>query len=65
MPATRSAHDEIASPCTGVCKLDTHNLCVGCWRSIDEIIAWPTASREQRLAILERSEQRKPEHEDG
>lgn len=30
-----------ASPCTGVCRMDTESgWCLGCLRSIDEIVAW-------------------------
>lgn len=33
---------DIASPCVGLCRMDTRTAyCEGCWRSIDEIMAWP------------------------
>jgi len=28
-----------ASPCVGVCQLDVRNVCIGCGRHIDEIVA--------------------------
>jgi uncharacterized protein len=43
---------EIESPCTGICRLDAQQRCEGCLRSIEEIIAWPTADRETRRQIL-------------
>ena len=38
------AQDEahpVPSPCISVCRMDPcSGLCLGCWRDIDEIIAW-------------------------
>lgn len=28
------------SPCTGVCRLDSRGLCMGCLRTGDEIARW-------------------------
>ena len=57
---------EIESPCTGICKLDERQVCVGCLRSIDEIVAWPSAghvARERILqAVAERRSERKKEN---
>lgn len=45
--------DHPASPCTGTCTLDPLNaLCRGCARTIDEIMAWPSASAAQKQRIL-------------
>lgn len=44
---------EPASPCTGTCTLDPlTRLCRGCARTIEEIMAWPTATAAEKLAIL-------------
>ena len=44
---------EPASPCTGTCTLDPFTrLCRGCARTIEEIMAWPTASAGEKQAIL-------------
>ena len=48
----------IASPCISVCLLDKNDMCVGCYRTADEITEWMSGSDEQRLAILEKSAQR-------
>jgi hypothetical protein len=46
--------DPLASPCNQTCRLDTvTGLCVGCFRTIDEIEAWPTATNTQKKMILE------------
>jgi predicted Fe-S protein YdhL (DUF1289 family) len=50
--------DPLASPCIRNCCLDEHNVCMGCGRSLDEIIAWGTASDDAKAAILARSRER-------
>jgi uncharacterized protein len=50
---------EIESPCTGVCQLDARQVCKGCFRTMEEIIAWPDADRVTRLIILRTVEERK------
>jgi predicted Fe-S protein YdhL (DUF1289 family) len=42
----------IPSPCIGVCRIDpSHDLCVGCARTRDEIAIWQTASDAQKASI--------------
>jgi uncharacterized protein len=42
-----------ASPCIAVCILDPANgLCRGCWRSIEEITAWPSLDANAKRRIL-------------
>jgi predicted Fe-S protein YdhL (DUF1289 family) len=47
--------DRLASPCVRNCCLDDDNVCMGCGRKLDEIVAWGTASDADKAAILERS----------
>jgi predicted Fe-S protein YdhL (DUF1289 family) len=47
------------------CTLDDDDICVGCFRSIDEICAWADAGNAQRREILELAAGRrelKPKH---
>lgn len=47
--------DEVASPCTKVCKLDpSGQYCTGCLRTRDEIACWSSASNDMKRAILNR-----------
>jgi predicted Fe-S protein YdhL (DUF1289 family) len=48
----------VPSPCVDICRLDAQGLCVGCRRTIDEIIEWPRASEARRREILHELEQR-------
>ena len=42
----------LPSPCISHCVMDAGSgLCEGCQRTIDEIIAWGSASEEQRRGI--------------
>ncbi|MCP4392590.1 MAG: DUF1289 domain-containing protein [Gammaproteobacteria bacterium] len=42
----------VESPCVRKCTLDGDDICVGCFRSIDEICAWGGAGNQQRHEIL-------------
>jgi len=44
---------EIQSPCIGTCTLGPGDLCVGCFRSGDEIAAWLSYTHEQRRTIMD------------
>lgn len=42
----------IKSPCIEVCALDDQNVCIGCYRTADEIIDWFAASDDRKRDIL-------------
>jgi predicted Fe-S protein YdhL (DUF1289 family) len=48
---------EIQSPCIGVCAMsEATGLCLGCYRTIEEIREWwgmPSAQRKQVMDVLE------------
>jgi predicted Fe-S protein YdhL (DUF1289 family) len=50
--------DPLASPCIRNCCLDDSNVCMGCGRSLQEIVQWGTASDADKTAILARSRER-------
>ena len=44
---------EVASPCIDVCRMDAADeLCVGCYRTLDEIVRWANASQDEKRDIL-------------
>lgn len=52
---TADSSTAILSPCIEVCRLNEHTgLCEGCWRSLDEISDWRSASEADRREILRR-----------
>ncbi|WP_084888689.1 DUF1289 domain-containing protein [Vibrio sp. qd031] len=49
----------VESPCVRNCCLDEHDICVGCFRSIDEIVAWSGASDQEKITVLHHCHARK------
>jgi predicted Fe-S protein YdhL (DUF1289 family) len=43
---------QVKSPCVRECCLDNQDICVGCNRSLNEILEWSEASAERKLEIL-------------
>ena len=48
-----------SSPCVNICTLDDANVCLGCYRHVDEIVAWARLDASERRAVIERTEQRR------
>ncbi len=54
--------DPVPSPCISICKMDPRagdaaeraagGLCVGCLRTLDEIVEWGTADDDRKRAIV-------------
>lgn len=52
----------IESPCISICELDaTTDLCVGCYRTRDEIALWGRASNTEKLMVLDQIHVRRVE----
>ena len=41
-----------ATPCIGVCRLDSRGYCIGCRRTIEEIGRWRSMSEAERLLVM-------------
>ena len=55
-----SPAEHVPSPCTNVCQMDPDTgYCRGCLRTIDEIAGWLEYSSEEKLAVLERLDERR------
>ena len=52
----------VESPCIGNCCLDDSLICLGCFRSLDEIKEWGVADQGRRLVILKNARLRKEAH---
>jgi uncharacterized protein len=57
VPNNRNTNLE--SPCIRNCCLDEQDICLGCYRSIQEITGWSQASDINKQEILTRCAQRK------
>ena len=44
----------VPSPCVLTCQLDDQKICLGCKRTIDEIVAWLNMSEDEKRAVWER-----------
>lgn len=54
--------DEIASPCVKLCVVHPEaRICVGCYRSIDEISGWSRMSHEDRVRVMAELPTRAPQ----
>ncbi|WGV98769.1 DUF1289 domain-containing protein [Vibrio sp. YMD68] len=51
---------EIASPCTRNCCLNEKDLCLGCYRTLQEILDWSSMTSEQKVYVKQQCELRKP-----
>ncbi|WP_251767031.1 DUF1289 domain-containing protein [Shewanella indica] len=57
--------NRVDSPCIRHCCLDLQDVCLGCFRTLEEILAWHQATDSERQAILERCRQRQVERDHG
>jgi hypothetical protein len=49
------APDAVASPCVSICTMDERSgLCVGCFRTLDEIAAWSVLDGDAKRAVVAR-----------
>ena len=54
-------HGTVDSPCVGICQLDlTADLCIGCFRTRDEVAVWGAASDDVKRDILAKLENAVP-----
>jgi uncharacterized protein len=54
----------IPSPCISLCQIDkVSKLCNGCWRTIEEIIAWSSNDDDAKKTVWLLIEQRKVDSE--
>lgn len=44
----------IRSPCTGICQVNSLEICIGCHRTLSEIGRWSIASSDEKRSILSR-----------
>lgn len=56
---------KIKSPCQLICTYDTDNVCVGCYRTVEEIANWDRYTDEMKLKVLENTAIRRAEKGGG
>jgi uncharacterized protein len=51
------------SPCTRQCTLNPDtNICMGCYRTLEEILDWAKLSAREKQAVLDKLADRRAEH---
>ena len=50
------------SPCIRKCSLDINDLCLGCFRTLNEIIEWSNSDEKTKKTVVLQSRQRKSIH---
>ena len=53
------------SPCIAVCALDDNDICLGCYRSADEITDWFMLDPDAKREILKKANERRDEMSGG
>ena len=51
-----------ANPCIRNCCLSDDDICMGCFRHLDEILSWNKMNDEQKQTTLVRCKQRKEQY---
>jgi len=48
----------VKSPCMSLCSLNENDICIGCYRSGQEITDWGAMDNEQKKTVLKKVAQR-------
>lgn len=54
----------VESPCVGNCCLDGNDVCLGCFRHVEEIKSWAAAADKERLSIIQMAKRRRDKREE-
>ncbi len=52
----------INRPCIRKCSLNEDEICLGCFRSYSDMLAWNKASTQDKKEMLKKAEMRKKRH---
>jgi hypothetical protein len=47
-----SVANKVGSPCVSICALNEDSVCIGCHRSVDEIMSWMQMDNDERREVL-------------
>lgn len=61
---TTNDQDAVPSPCVGVCTMsETTGLCLGCYRTLDEIRGWWDMAPNLQKDLIKQLEEREKSHD--
>ena len=52
----------INKPCIKRCSLNEEEICLGCFRTFNDMLLWNKASKEEKQEMLNSAKKRKMEH---
>ena len=55
---SESTVQSVASPCVSICALNDEDVCVGCYRSGEEISSWGSLSEQEKQEVMLRVQER-------
>ena len=55
----KEALPSVSSPCVSICVLDEADICMGCFRSADEITDWCALDQQGKQDVLRRCSERR------
>lgn len=56
--SNRKEEEWVASPCVSICALNDEDVCIGCFRTGNEISGWGRMKVEQKKEVLKRCQVR-------
>jgi predicted Fe-S protein YdhL (DUF1289 family) len=59
MSLLRKKSQTVPSPCVDICALDDDDVCIGCYRSGDEITTWGKMSDDEKKQTLQKVRERR------
>lgn len=57
--ADKNRAQKLVNPCVRNCCLDYDDICLGCFRTLDEILEWRALTEEQREQVIIESNKRR------
>ncbi|RRJ85288.1 DUF1289 domain-containing protein [Aestuariirhabdus litorea] len=48
----------VASPCVSICALNEEDICIGCYRTDQEIMRWREMGEEEKRQVVRMANQR-------
>ncbi|MGK0249033.1 MAG: putative Fe-S protein YdhL (DUF1289 family) [Oleispira sp.] len=58
IPSSKVENTVVKSPCVNICCLNEEDVCLGCYRSCDEICKWGAMNNEQRNDVMKKVAER-------
>ncbi len=59
--AVNKALGVVKSPCVNICCLDEQDVCLGCFRTCDEITGWGAMNNDERKNVMKKVAEREQE----